>query len=477
MSDSITNTNTKIANTVEDFFAELLKLLDQSDIYDTDAAFLRSLGRDGQSPNMVCVDTMIAKRMVKEMEAHEIPYMQFRIRATGKDIILVSPEHMREMQTIENCIRIHAGLELDTKAELDRALAISEPGAKEYIIEGLTEYETDKILSYSTNAKKPFVVVKEEISDGKFLVATHEKNKTAVNYYAAIAMFEDSNVSKEMASIVEGQAYLTQQRKEIEQAVDEVRNTNETKSAYVFSLSEPEKYVKINETSFEIHDRGNITHRMNIAQNPELYADALKLVCNSLPNPVFKLETEVQELGGMNECLRDAKAHMPNGIKPKNYPIDTAFKNWFLKQTNPQNGYIFEHPEMLSKMSVEEFKNVYLKDHQSERETLENKTPYLEKQLEVMKGKLAEIYVQTTAPLVNIDDTLARNGFDVSTMEEFYDAKEVRAIKNGIYQEQVGGQISKTLELSAQPIIYEDTKRAQKQEKTPTRAMEWKEQR
>lgn len=202
MSDSITNTNTKIANTVEDFFAELLKLLDQSDIYDTDAAFLKSLGKDGQSPNMICVDTVIIKRMVKEMEAKKIPYMQFRIRATGKDIILVSPENMQKMRAIENSIRIHAGLELDTKAELDRALAISEPGAKEYIIEGLTEYEADKILTYSANAKKPFVVVKEEMGDGKFLVATHEKNKVAVNYYAATSMFEDSNVSKEMAVLV-----------------------------------------------------------------------------------------------------------------------------------------------------------------------------------------------------------------------------------------------------------------------------------
>lgn len=121
MSDSITNTNTKIANTVEDFFAELLKLLDQSDIYDMDAAFLKSLGKDGQSPNMICVDTVIVKRMVKEMEAKKIPYMQFRIRATGKDIILVSPENMQKMRAIENSIRIHAGLELDTKAELDRA--------------------------------------------------------------------------------------------------------------------------------------------------------------------------------------------------------------------------------------------------------------------------------------------------------------------------------------------------------------------
>lgn len=128
-------------------------------------------------------------------------------------------------------------------------------------------------------------------------------------------------------------------------------------------------------------------------------------------------------------------------------------------------------------MNVEEFKKAYLKDHQSERETLESKTPYLEKQLEVMNGKLAEIYVQTTAPLVDIDDTLARNGFDVSTMEEFYDDKEVRAIKNGIYQEQVGGQIPETHEAPIQSIAHGETKHAQQQEKYPAKTVEWKEQR
>ena len=100
MSDSITNTNTKIANTVEDFFAELLKLLDQSDIYDTDAAFLKSLGKDGQSPNMICVDTVIIKRMVKEMEAKKIPYMQFRICVFVFFFFLVSQENMQNIRAI-----------------------------------------------------------------------------------------------------------------------------------------------------------------------------------------------------------------------------------------------------------------------------------------------------------------------------------------------------------------------------------------
>lgn len=92
MSDSITNTNTKIANTVEDFFAELLKLLDQSDIYDTDASFLRSLGKDGQSPNMICVDTMIAKRMVKEMEAQKIHTCSSELEQPEKILFSSAPK-------------------------------------------------------------------------------------------------------------------------------------------------------------------------------------------------------------------------------------------------------------------------------------------------------------------------------------------------------------------------------------------------
>lgn len=120
-------------------------------------------------------------------------------------------------------------------------------------------------------------------------------------------MFEASNTSKEMASIIEGEAYLSHQKKELEQAVDEIRVTNETRPAYVLSLTEPEKYIKISPTYFEYFDRGNAVHKMSLAQNPELYADALKLLGNSLPKPVFKLQTEINELGGINAALIDAK--------------------------------------------------------------------------------------------------------------------------------------------------------------------------
>ena len=228
MANSITNTNTRIATTIEDFFKELLKLLDQSDAFEKDSLFLGALKKDGNAPALVNVDTVIAKRLVHEMEKKQIPYMQFRIRTTGKDVLMVRPEDMPLIKDIENSIRIHAGLELDTKAELDRALALTDPSAKEYIIEGLNEYEADRIIDFAEKAKNPFVVVKEQTEDGKYLIATHEKNTNSVNYYAAIAMFEASNTSKEMASIIEGEAYLSHQKKELEQAVDEIRVTNET---------------------------------------------------------------------------------------------------------------------------------------------------------------------------------------------------------------------------------------------------------
>ena len=43
MANSITNTNTRIATTIEDFFKELLKLLDQSDAFEKDSLFLGAL--------------------------------------------------------------------------------------------------------------------------------------------------------------------------------------------------------------------------------------------------------------------------------------------------------------------------------------------------------------------------------------------------------------------------------------------------
>lgn len=68
MANSITNTNTRIATTIEDFFKELLKLLDQSDAFEKDSLFLGALKKDGNAPALVNVDTVIAKRLVHEME-------------------------------------------------------------------------------------------------------------------------------------------------------------------------------------------------------------------------------------------------------------------------------------------------------------------------------------------------------------------------------------------------------------------------
>ena len=52
MANSITNTNTRIATTIEDFFKELLKLLDQSDAFEKDSLFLGALKKDGNAPEV-----------------------------------------------------------------------------------------------------------------------------------------------------------------------------------------------------------------------------------------------------------------------------------------------------------------------------------------------------------------------------------------------------------------------------------------
>lgn len=313
---------------------------------------------------------------------------------------------------------------------------------------GLTiKEENISVLKSRLEMNLPDVIFDDSIPYGKYLIATHEKNTNSVNYYAAIAMFEASNTSKEMASIIEGEAYLSHQKKELEQAVDEIRVTNETRPAYVLSLTEPEKYIKISPTYFEYFDRGNAVHKMSLAQNPELYADALKLLGNSLPKPVFKLQTEINELGGINAALIDAKKHMPNGIVAKNYPMDTALKNWILEKTSPQSGFLYQNPDYVQKLNLNDFKISYLREHPSAAEEFEKKKPHYEKQVQVFYEKIQNLYRQTAHPMMNIDDTLMRCGYDPATIqEEFYDQKEVTEINSGKYQVEINSEADEKVE-------------------------------
>ena len=173
----------------------------------------------------------------------------------------------------------------------------------------------------------------------------------------------------------------------------------------------------------------------------------MKLLGNSLPKPVFKLQTEINELGGINAALIDAKKHMPNGVVAKNYPMDTALKNWILEKTSPQSGFLYQNPDYVQKLNLNDFKISYLREHLSAAEEFEKKKPHYEKQVQVFYEKIQNLYRQTAHPMMNIDDTLMRCGYDPATIqEEFYDQKEVTEINSGKYQVEFNSEAEKKVE-------------------------------
>lgn len=435
MSDSITRINTQVANSVEDIFKILLKLIDEKDPYLKDKAFLLTMKDKDAHPVFISMDSIAAKRLIREMDKSGIPYMQFKIKGSTKDVLLIRPDDRKRVQDLENAIRIHAGLEIDTKSELDRALHLTEPDAKEYVIRGLTEYEAERIIGLSQNHKNSFTVVKEEMGNERFLIATHEKNAKQINGFILSAILENENKAKQMQEIIEGQHYLCQQKKEFNQALAEIQNTNRTKPAYLFSLTEPEKYIYIQPTGFEVVDRGMVTHSMNMASNPELYPDVLKLIGNSIPNYIYKLEEEVINSGGMKASLEEAKHHFPGGVVVKNYPMDKEFKEWVNRSLNPQNGFVFQHPEVIQSLNLSGFSVEYTHEHPEEASMLEQKLQYMEKQLMGLEKRLALIGTSIERPTLSVEELLSAQGYDSSLHNVFYSEKEVERVKSGAFCE------------------------------------------
>lgn len=77
----------------------------------------------------------------------------------------------------------------------------------------------------------------------------------------------------------------------------------------------------------------------------------------------------------------------------------------------------------------------------------EKKKPHYEKQVQVFYEKIQNLYRQTAHPMMNIDDTLMRCGYDPATIqEEFYDQKEVTEINSGKYQVEINSEADEKVE-------------------------------
>lgn len=427
---SIQDLQIAVSTTVQDVYSFLLRLLDEKDAFIKDKDFLNAIKQSGKTPAFLTMEHAAMKRLCKELEKKGIPYMLFDVAGTSKDVLMLRPSDVIRVKNIENGMRIQAGLEIDTKEELDRALALTEKDAKEVIIKGLTEYEANRIVHFS-NKKDKFTVVAYEESDGTFSVASHEKNTGKLHEYAVIAITENENKSPQAQQAIASASYLAQQKREFLSAVEEIRDRGITQEAYLLSLTKDNYYIHINPRGFEIVDRGIVTHAMEMKSNPELYADVLKFLGEDIESPVFKLNTEMKEAGGVNNVLNAVREKIGTGTAPKAYPDDTAFKKWIVN-TFATGEHTFGNEAALEYTNIEQFISYY---QSTEHKTLsEEKIGVLTEQLDRIKDRLMEVHTNIEKPQVGLDDIMANEGLNPSLGERLYSEEEIRRVQNGDFQ-------------------------------------------
>lgn len=427
---SIQDLQIAVSTTVQDVYSFLLRLLDEKDAFIKDKDFLNAIKQSGKTPAFLTMEHAAMKRLCKELEKKGIPYMLFDVAGTSKDVLMLRPSDVIRVKNIENGMRIQAGLEIDTKEELDRALALTEKDAKEVIIKGLTEYEANRIVHFS-NKKDKFTVVAYEESDRTFSVASHEKNTDKLHEYAVIAITENENKSPQAQQAIASASYLAQQKREFLSAIEEIRDRGITQEAYLLSLTKDNYYIHINPRGFEIVDRGIVTHAMEMKSNPELYADVLKFLGEDIESPVFKLNTEMKEAGGVKNVLNAVREKIGTGTVPKAYPEDTAFKKWIVN--NFATGeHTFGNEAALEYTNIEQFISYY---QSTEHKTLsEEKIAVLTEQLDRIKGRLMEAHTNIEKPQVGLDDIMANEGLNPSLGERLYSEEEIRRVQNGDFQ-------------------------------------------
>lgn len=438
---SIQNTQINISSSIEDIYAFLLKLMDEKENFIKDKLFLNAMKEKGKYPVFLSMEHIAMKRLVKELDNNGIPYMQFDIAGTSKDILLIRPEDTARVKDVENGIRIQAGLEIDTKEELDRALAITEKEAKEIVIRGLSEYEATRIVQMS-NKNPMFTVVLQEQTDGTYLVASHEKNSERMYEFAMTAITEGENNSAQMQEIKSASQYINQQKKEFLAAIDEIHDRGLTQEAYIFSLTTPEYYIHIKPASFEIVDRGMVTHAMELKDNPTLYPDALKFLGEDIDSPLFVLGSEIKEKGGSQQVIKEARERLGNGIIPRAYPDDVAFKKWLIDSLAVSTGSVFKNHEVMDYVNIDDF---------TEKSALaDSKANAYRDQFARIKERINNISVSFEKPQLELEDIMEHEGLDPALLDRLYDEEEIRKIQNGEFQFTDGDIVNEERRLAEQ---------------------------
>lgn len=442
MSDTIKNiqnTQINVSATLEDIYVFLAKLMDEKEQFNKDKRFLKTMKGKNKFPVFLSMENVAMKRLIKELDKNGIPYMQFDIYGTSKDVLLFRPEDTQRIRDIENGIRIQAGLEIDTKEELDRALAIMEKDAKEIVIRGLTEYEADRVIGMSR--KNPaFTAVAQQQSDETWLVASHEKNSSLMYEYVMNAVAENENGSTHMQNVKKAAEYIHEQKKEFLAAIDEIRDRGLTRDAYLISLTKQDYYIHIKPSEFEIVDREMVTHFMKAKDNPSLYPDVLKFLGEDVDTPLFVTAEELRENGGMRQTVEKAEEKLKDGIKPHAYPEDVAFKEWLSDSLAVSTGKIFEDGQIMNYVHAEDFA--------TEQGLTDDAARMFNDRYEKIKERVQDISVSFEKPQLELEDIMRHEGMDPALSDRLYDEEEIKKIRSGEFQYTAGSITDEEIRLT-----------------------------
>lgn len=395
--------NTIVATTVEDICKVLLEIMGMFEGDAIDRDFFKKMKEESQMPIMEIMESSISKRYVQELEKHAIPYVRYEVVGSSKDVIIISPDDKERAMAIESNMRIRAGLEIDTKYELDRVMAVVYPGEMEARYDGLTKFQADSIIEAGKNLKKPVTIVMEQGPDDKYTLFCHSKYAPVVNNLVLDFTFNATNRSQEMQDAIKSQQYFQKEKGEFLKAVEHFRETNRGREGYLFSYSDPSKYIYIREDGFDVYRNGKRINAMNVSSNPALFPDVLKFMGSTLEQPIYKTAEEVIKLNGVANVYKETASQIPCKDPEKIFNKGRVLKQWAAQKLALNTAAGFNMAGM-QRLSIQDFLNDTNDLSPEARKTIENNKDLFQRQLDEVTDTLGRMSTSKEVVRIESDD-------------------------------------------------------------------------
>lgn len=329
--------NTTVANSIEDVCKTLLAIMNFGEEDSIEHDFFQLMKEQNEMPLMELVDVAIAKRYMQELIKHGVPFVHFEVMGSDRDVIVISPSDKERAFAIESNLRVQVGLEIDNKYELDRMMAVTRPGEMQQRFDGLTKDQADFIIQAGKEMPTPVTIVAEKSVDDTYSLFCESKTGAVVSRLIVDMVCNEANHTKEMTEAIASQKYFQKERDEFLNAVETFRERSRGQEAYLFSYSDPSKYMKIKEDGFEYYQHGVCVKSMNVGDNAVLYPDIMKFLGNTIEKGVYKTAEEVSELGGPSEVYKKTASEIQCKNPEEIFSKNLALKKWVSEKFQVEN--------------------------------------------------------------------------------------------------------------------------------------------